>query len=352
MTEMQETKAPEEMVEESVAQEKVVAPLDPEALLEVRNLKKYFPVETDFFGRATKYLKAVDDVSFKIKAGSTLGIVGESGCGKTTLGRTILRLHPATEGEIYFDGLDINKLKTKELNALRPSMQIIFQDPYSSLSPRMPIGEIIGEAVLEHNIVPKAELKNYVLDIMKKCGLPYHYYDRYPHEFSGGQRQRICIATALALKPKFVVCDEPVSALDVSIQAQIINLLRDLQEEMGLTYIFISHDLSVVEHISDYVGVMYLGSMVEYGSTEDIFEKPMHPYTEALFSAVPVPDPNLKMNRIILSGDIPSPINAPSGCKFHTRCGRCMEICKQVAPKFKDYGNGHMVACHLYSQED
>ena len=351
MSDMQETIS----VSAGVENEEMITavqPLDPEALLEVRNLKKYFPVQADFFGRPTKYLKAVDDVSFKIKAGTTLGIVGESGCGKTTLGRTILRLHPATDGEIYFQGKDINKLTTKEMNALRPSMQIIFQDPYSSLSPRMPIGEIIGEAVAEHNLVPPEQLKSYVLDIMKKCGLPYHYYERYPHEFSGGQRQRICIATALALQPKFVVCDEPVSALDVSIQAQIINLLRDLQEEMGLTYIFISHDLSVVEHISDYVGVMYLGSMVEYGSTDDIFDHPMHPYTEALFSAVPVPDPNMKMNRIILTGDIPSPINAPAGCKFHTRCGKCMEICKQVAPKFKDYGNGHMVACHLYSQED
>ena len=323
-----------------------------EVLLEVRNLKKYFPVGEDFFGRPTNQLKAVDDVSFTVKAGTTLGIVGESGCGKTTLGRTILRLHPATSGEIFFKGIDINKLKTKELNKLRPEMQIIFQDPYSSLSPRMPIGEIIGEAVAEHKLVPQSELKSYVLNIMKKCGLPYHYYERYPHEFSGGQRQRICIATALALQPKFVVCDEPVSALDVSIQAQIINLLRDLQKEMGLTYIFISHDLSVVEHISDYIGVMYLGSMVEYGSTQDIFENPMHPYTEALFSAVPVPDPNVKMNRIILSGDIPSPINAPQGCKFHTRCGKCMDICKQVAPKFKDYGNGHMVACHLYAQDE
>ena len=354
MSKMEETK-----VEEVVSQPSVDAraaeterPSNSDAMLVVKNLKKYFPVETDFFGRPTKYLKAVDDVSFEIKEGTTLGIVGESGCGKTTLGRTILRLHPATSGEIYFQGKDINALKTKELNALRPFMQIIFQDPYSSLSPRMPVGEIIGEAVLEHKIVEKKDLKKYVLDIMKKCGLPHHYYERYPHEFSGGQRQRICIATALALQPKFVVCDEPVSALDVSIQAQIINLLRDLQKEMGLTYIFISHDLSVVEHISDYIGVMYLGSMVEYGSTQDIFENPMHPYTEALFSAVPVPDPSVKMNRIILTGDIPSPINAPSGCKFHTRCGRCMEICKTVAPKFKDYGNGHKVACHLYSQDD
>ena len=326
-------------------------PPDPEALLEVRHLKKYFPAAKDFFGRPTAFVKAVDDVSFKIKAGTTLGIVGESGCGKTTLGRTILRLQPATAGEIYFDGLDINKLKTAEMNALRPQMQIIFQDPYSSLSPRMPVGEIIGEAVAQHKLVPKRERKEYVLDIMKKCGLPSHYFERYPHEFSGGQRQRICISTALALKPKFVVCDEPVSALDVSIQAQIINLLKDLQEKMNLTYIFISHDLSVVEHISNQVGVMYLGSLVEYANTDDIFEHPMHPYTEALFSAVPIPDPDAHSRRIILSGDIPSPINAPSGCKFHTRCNHCMEICKEVAPKFRDYGNGHMVACHLYPQD-
>ena len=326
-------------------------PLDPEALLEVRHLKKYFPASKNFFGKPLTWLKAVDDVSFKIKKGTTLGIVGESGCGKTTLGRTILRLQPATGGQIFFDGKDINGLKTAEMNALRPEMQIIFQDPYSSLSPRMPVGEIIGEAVAQHKLVPKEELKGYVLDVMKRCGLPYHYYERYPHEFSGGQRQRICIATALALKPRFVVCDEPVSALDVSIQAQIINLLKDLQRSMDLTYIFISHDLSVVEHISDRVGVMYLGSLVEYADTSDIFVNPMHPYTEALFSAVPVPDPDSHHKRIILSGDIPSPINAPSGCKFHTRCGRCMDICKEVAPKFKDYGNGHMVACHLYPQD-
>ena len=348
MSDIVETNETEEVVSKTAEADSIPS----DALLVVKNLKKYFPVETTFFGRPTQYLKAVDDVSFEIKEGTTLGIVGESGCGKTTLGRTILRLHPATSGEIYFQGKDINSLSTKEMNALRPQIQIIFQDPYSSLSPRMPIGEIIGEAVLEHKLVDKKDLKPYVLDIMKKCGLPDHYYERYPHEFSGGQRQRICIATALALQPKFVVCDEPVSALDVSIQAQIINLLRDLQKEMGLTYIFISHDLSVVEHISDYIGVMYLGSMVEYGATKDIFENPMHPYTEALFSAVPVPDPNVKMNRIILSGDIPSPINAPSGCKFHTRCGRCMEICKTVEPTFKDYGDGHKVACHLYEQKD
>ena len=331
--------------------EEEAQPLDPNALLEVRHLKKHFPAKKDFFGRPVSFLKAVDDVSFKIEKGTTLGIVGESGCGKTTLGRTILRLQPATDGEVYFDGVDINKLNTKQMNALRPQMQIIFQDPYSSLSPRMPVGEIIGEAVAQHKLVPKTELKEYVLEVMKSCGLPYHYYERYPHEFSGGQRQRICIATALALKPRFVVCDEPVSALDVSIQAQIINLLKDMQEKMGLTYIFISHDLSVVEHISNKVGVMYLGSLVEYASTGDIFDNPMHPYTEALFSAVPIPDPDRHSKRIILSGDIPSPINAPAGCKFHTRCNHCMDICREVAPRFKDYGNGHMVACHLYPQD-
>lgn len=343
--------AEQPLAEESVPAAEEHLPPDPDVLLEVRHLKKYFPANKDFFGRPKAFVKAVDDVSFKIKAGTTLGIVGESGCGKTTLGRTILRLQPATAGEIYFDGLDINKLKTAEMNALRPQMQIIFQDPYSSLSPRMPVGEIIGEAVAQHKLVPKCERKEYVLDIMKKCGLPSHYFERYPHEFSGGQRQRICIATALALKPKFVVCDEPVSALDVSIQAQIINLLKDLQEKMNLTYIFISHDLSVVEHISNQVGVMYLGSLVEYANTGDIFDNPMHPYTEALFSAVPIPDPDAHSKRIILSGDIPSPINAPSGCKFHTRCNHCMEICKEVSPKFRDYGNGHMVACHLYPQD-
>ena len=315
-------------------------------ILEVKNLKKYFPVQTNLFGKPTKYLKAVDDVSFKIKEGTTLGIVGESGCGKTTLGRAILRLHPATGGQVLFNGIDVNSLKTKELNALRPQMQIIFQDPYSSLSPRMPIGEIIGEAVAEHKLVPKKQLKAYVLDIMKKCGLPYHYYERYPHEFSGGQRQRICIATALALQPKFVVCDEPVSALDVSIQAQIINLLRDLQKDMGLTYIFISHDLSVVEHISDKVGVMYLGRMVEFGDTEEMFEKPMHPYTEALLSAVPVADPTVQIERIPLKGEIPNPANPPSGCYFHERCHYCTEKCVNEVPELREMPGGRLCACH------
>lgn len=319
-------------------------------LLVVRNLKKYFPLKTDFFGRPVSFVRAVDDVSFSIEAGKTVGIVGESGCGKTTMGRTILRLHSVTGGQVIFDGKDISKLKPKELRTLRPQIQMIFQDPYSSLSPRMPVGEIIGEAVRQHNIVPKEEYKQHILDTMKKCGLQTHYFERYPHEFSGGQRQRICIARALALKPRLVICDEPVSALDVSIQAQIINLLGDLQRDMNLTYIFISHDLSVVEHISDYVGVMYLGSMVEYGPKDKIFSNPMHPYTKALFSAVPVPDPTVKMNRIILKGDIPSPANPPSGCKFHTRCSECMDICSKVAPNYIEYENGHKVACHLYAQ--
>lgn len=319
-------------------------------LLVVRNLKKYFPLKTDFFGRPVSFVRAVDDVSFCIEAGKTVGIVGESGCGKTTMGRTILRLHSVTGGQVIFDGKDISKLKPKELRTLRPQIQMIFQDPYSSLSPRMPVGEIIGEAVRQHNIVPNEQYRQHILDTMKKCGLQTHYFERYPHEFSGGQRQRICIARALALKPRLVICDEPVSALDVSIQAQIINLLGDLQRDMNLTYIFISHDLSVVEHISDYVGVMYLGSMVEYGPKDKIFSNPMHPYTKALFSAVPVPDPTVKMNRIILKGDIPSPANPPSGCKFHTRCSECMDICSKVAPNYIEYENGHKVACHLYAQ--
>lgn len=297
------------------------------------------------------FVKAVDGVSFTVPYGETLGIVGESGCGKSTMGRSILRLHDITDGQVIFEGRDITKLKPKAMRALRRDMQIVFQDPYSSLPPRLPVGEIIGEAVKVHKIVPKNDYRDYVIGVMKKCGLPSYYFDRYPHEFSGGQRQRICIARSLALNPKFIVCDEPVSALDVSIQAQIVNLLKELQQELNLTYLFISHDLSVVQHISDRVGVMYLGNFVEMGDNKEIFSNPMHPYTLALFSAVPVPDPHYKVKRIILQGDIPSPANPPKGCKFHTRCERCMDICKEVAPKFIDYGNGHMCACHLYPQE-
>ncbi len=323
-----------------------------EIILDVKDLKKYFVVGKNFFGKATAYLKAVDNVSFTLKRGKTLGIVGESGCGKTTMGRTILRLYNVTGGEVWFNGKEVSKIKDKAFNKLRPNMQMIFQDPYASLSPRLTVGEIIGEAARQHGLVDKANFREYVLNVMKMCGLQPHYFDRYPHEFSGGQRQRICIARALALKPELVICDEPVSALDVSIQAQIINMLRDLQKELGLTYIFISHDLSVVKHISDEVGVMYLGSMVEYGSKERIFSNTLHPYTKALFSAVPVPNPHVKMNRVILKGDIPSPVNPPKGCKFHTRCDQCMEICKTVAPKYKEVEEGHFCACHLYANEE
>ena len=317
-------------------------------ILQVSHLKKYFPIKGGMFGKQIGAVKAVDDVSFNIKRGTTMGLVGESGCGKSTTGRTLLRLIPKTDGTVLFNGKDIYSMDHKELRDLRTKMQIIFQDPYSSLSPRLPVGEIIGEAVREHKLVPKEEYDEYLNKIMDDCGLQTYHKDRYPHEFSGGQRQRICIARALALNPEFVVCDEPVSALDVSVQAQIINLLKELQENRNLTYLFISHDLSVVEHISDTIGVMYLGGLVETGSTEDIFAKPLHPYTEALFSAIPMPDPDLQRNRIILEGNIPSPANPPSGCKFHTRCRKCMEICKTKIPEAKDMGNGHMVRCHLY----
>lgn len=324
---------------------------DDDYLLVVNDLKEYFPISKSLIKSNTVYLKAVDGVSLKLKAGHTIGIVGESGCGKTTLGRTILRLYEPTGGEVIFEGKHIEKLKGNALRKMRPNFQMIFQDPYSSLSPRMTVGEIVGEAVKVHHIAPKEQYKDYIVDIMTKCGLQPHYFDRYPHEFSGGQRQRICIAKALALKPKLVICDEPVSALDVSIQAQIINLFKDLQESDNLAYLFISHDLSVVEHISDEVGVMYLGNMVEYGSKRDLFDNPLHPYTKALFSAVPVPDPDSKINRIVLQGDIPSPANPPKGCKFHTRCSDCMSACKLFQPKFTDLGGGHYVACHKYDQK-
>ena len=325
---------------------------DPQYILMVNALKKYFPIKGGMFSQTVGHVKAVDGITFNIRRGITMGLVGESGCGKTTVGRTILRLNgEKTDGQVLFNGKEVYDLAPKELRAIRTKMQIIFQDPFSSLSPRMPVGEIIGEAVKEHNLVSKDEYQDYVDDIMEKCGLQSFHKDRYPHEFSGGQRQRICIARALALNPEFVVCDEPVSALDVSIQAQIINLLKDLQEQYHLTYLFISHDLSVVEHISDVVGVMYLGNLVEYGSTEDIFRNPLHPYTQALFSAIPIPDPTAKMNRIVLEGSIPSPANPPSGCKFHTRCKYWMERCKTEEPVQKEMEPGHFVVCHLYDDE-
>jgi peptide/nickel transport system ATP-binding protein len=348
-----EVKSAETAVKAEVKKDKKTEDTQPEAkgetLLEVKNLCQYFPVERNFFGKPIKFLKAVDGVSFSLQKGKTLGIVGESGCGKTTMGRTILRLYDVTSGEVWFKGQKVTDLKNKDFDKLRPNMQMIFQDPYASLSPRLTVGEIIGEAALQHGIVSKADYHDYVLSVMKMCGLQPHYFERYPHEFSGGQRQRICIARALALKPELVICDEPVSALDVSIQAQIINMLIELRKTLGLTYVFISHDLSVVKHISDQVGVMYLGTMVEYGSKNDIFEHTLHPYTKALFSAVPVPNPHVKMNRIILKGDIPSPVNPPKGCKFHTRCEKCMEICTRISPEYREIEAGHFCACHLYN---
>lgn len=323
-----------------------------ENILEVNGLKKYFPIKGGFFNSVVGQVKALDGISFHIKRGTTMGLVGESGCGKTTAGRTLLRLNGGkTAGEVLFNGKEVYDIPKNELNDLRVKMQIIFQDPFSSLSPRLPVGEIIGEAVREHNLVPRGEYHDYIDQVMDNCGLQPFHKDRYPHEFSGGQRQRICIARALALNPEFVVCDEPVSALDVSVQAQIINLLEDLQEKYKLSYLFISHDLSVVEHISDTVGVMYLGNIVEFGTTEELFANPLHPYTKALFSAIPIPDPDAKMKRIILEGSIPSPANPPAGCKFHTRCAQCMEKCKTQVPERKDVGNGHYVCCHLYDDK-
>ena len=320
-------------------------------LLEVRNMRKCFPIKKSLTGKVLQELVAVDDISFKLNRGETLGIVGESGCGKTTLGRAILKLHQPTSGQIIFDGEDITNYSSKKLREIRKKMQIIFQDPYSSLPPRSTVGDILSEPVKVHNIVPKNEVKDYVLSLMEKCGLRDYYYERYPHEFSGGQRQRICIARALSVNPSLVICDEPVSALDVSIQAQIINLLNDLQRSMNLTYLFISHDLSVVKFISDKIGVMYLGQMVEFGKKDDIFANPLHPYTRALFSAIPSPNPDVKMKRIALNGDIPSPANPPKGCRFHTRCPYAKEVCKLIPPTYKEHEDGHFAACHLLDED-
>ncbi len=324
---------------------------DEQYILMVRDLKKYFPIKGGLMNRVVGQVKAVDGVTFNLKRGTTMGLVGESGCGKTTTGRTILRLYDTkTAGDVLFNGREVYDLNKKELRDIRTEMQIIFQDPFSSLSPRLPVSEIIGEAAREHGLVSRAEFNDYVDKVMDDCGLQPFHKDRYPHEFSGGQRQRICIARALALDPEFIVCDEPVSALDVSIQAQIINLLNELQEKRKLTYLFISHDLSVVEHISDSVGVMYLGNLVEYGDKKDIFKNPLHPYTKALFSAIPMPDPKAKMDRIVLEGTIPSPANPPAGCKFHTRCKYCTEKCKNEVPVQKEVEPGHFVVCHLFNE--
>ena len=322
-------------------------------LLHVENLSKEFVINSSVFNRNPDVVHAVDDVSFDIFPGETFGLVGESGCGKSTTGRCIMRLTNPTSGHVVFDGQDVASMKRKDLKAMRRNMQFIFQDPYASLNPRMTIGEIISEPLVIHGEMPdRAERMHYVASLLDIVGLNPEHINRYPHEFSGGQRQRIGIARAFALHPKLIICDEPVSALDVSIQAQIINLLRELQEQRKLTYLFISHDLSVVEHISDTVGVMYLGNLVEYGEKKDIFANPLHPYTQALFSAIPIPDPDAKMNRIVLEGSIPSPADPPAGCKFHTRCSRCMECCKHVAPKQKEIEPGHFVVCHLYDDEN
>ena len=339
--------ARQKQIEEDLKQ-----PFDPDCLLEVRHLRKCFPLQKTMTGKVTRELVAVDDISFKLKAGETLGIVGESGCGKTTAGRAILKLHEPSGGQIIFNGQDITHLKPGKMREIRKQMQIIFQDPYSSLPPRDTVGGLLSEPVQVHKIVPKDQVKDYVLKLMDQCGLRDYYFERYPHEFSGGQRQRICIARALSVQPKLIICDEPVSALDVSIQAQIINLLKELQRELNLAYVFISHDLSVVKFISDKIGVMYLGGMMEFGSKEDIFRNPLHPYTKALFSAVPNPDPTKKMQRIALGGDIPSPANPPKGCRFHTRCPYAKEVCKHVVPEYKEYEPGHFAACHLLETTD
>lgn len=319
----------------------------PEALLEVNHLKKYFPIKGGLLNRTIGHVKAVDDVSIAIQPGETFGLVGESGSGKSTVGRTVIRLSEKTDGEVKFKGIDLYELPAEELRQMRPKLQLIFQDPYSSLNPRVRVGDAIGEALLDHGLVPSGEIRERVLDVLHSCGLSSYHIDRFPHEFSGGQRQRIGIARALILNPELIIADEPVSALDVSIQAQIINLFRNLQETRGLTYLFISHDLSVVEHLCSRIGVMYLGSLVETASRDELFRNPLHPYTKALLSAVPVPIPKLKRERIVLSGDMPSPANPPSGCKFHTRCPFAVARCKEEAPEFRNMGGDHFVACHL-----
>ncbi|MCH4239562.1 MAG: dipeptide ABC transporter ATP-binding protein [Oscillospiraceae bacterium] len=321
-------------------------------ILEVKGLKQYFPIRGGVFQRTVGHVKAVDGVSFNIKRGETLGVVGESGCGKSTLGRSIMRLYKMTAGQVLFNGEDFSKLSKKELRKKRLEMQMVFQDPYSSLNPRMTVGQIIGEALTDHKMGNREEVRKKVKETMELCGLPQYYINRYPHEFSGGQRQRIGIARSLAVDPSFVICDEPVSALDVSIQAQIINLLSDLQKQKHLSYMFISHDLSVVEYISDRVAVMYLGNIVEMAPKEELYKNPLHPYTKALLSAIPIPDPKATRNRIILSGDLPSPANPPSGCKFRTRCPIACEKCAQSVPEYRNIGNNHYIACHLVGAQD
>jgi oligopeptide/dipeptide ABC transporter ATP-binding protein len=319
-----------------------------ENLLEVKNLKKYFPVKAGIFKKTVAHVKAVDDISFAVKEGETLGLVGESGCGKSTTGRTILRLLEATAGEVIFEGKSVMDLDKKQMRAIRRDMQIIFQDPYASLNPRMTVADIVGEPLDIHNLAKnKKERNEKVREILENVGLGAEYMHRYPHEFSGGQRQRIGVARALAVDPKLIIADEPVSALDVSVQAQVVNLLQDLQKEFGLTYLFIAHDLSVVKHISDRVAVMYLGKIVELTDKKELFKNPIHPYTQSLLSAIPEADPKKKKDRIILEGDVPSPVDPPSGCRFHPRCPKAFEPCSVKEPEFKEYGDGHFAACHL-----
>ena len=316
-------------------------------MIDIQNLKMHFHKGGGFLGGQLKVIKAVDDISFKINNGETLGLVGESGCGKSTTGRAILRLYEPTDGKIIFNDKDITKLTDKELLPYRKQMQMIFQDPYASLNSRMTIADIISEALIIHNIGTAGERQERVKELLEKVGLKLEHASRYPHEFSGGQRQRIGVARALAVEPKFIVCDEPISALDVSIQAQVINMLEELQEELGLTYLFIAHDLSMVKHISTKIGVMYLGKLVEIGDSDEVYSNPQHPYTQALLSAVPIPEPNRVKNRIVLEGDVPSPINPPSGCRFSTRCRFCMAVCKKEEPLLKTISGDHQVACHL-----
>ncbi len=325
-------------------------PVDPEAILSVRDLEMHFPINQGIiFQKKVGAVRAVDGVSFDVKKGETLGLVGESGCGKSTTGRTILQLNKATAGHIYFQGQNITDARGAELKNLRRQMTMIFQDPYASLNPRLTVANIIAEPLIIHKLAEGKARQERIEELLEQVGLSRYYINRYPHEFSGGQRQRIGIARALAANPNFIVADEPVSALDVSIQAQIVNLLEDLQDRLGLTYLFVAHDLSVVRHISDRVAVMYLGKIVELAGKDELYEHPAHPYTRALLSAVPIPDPKVEKRRarIILTGDVPSPVNPPSGCRFHTRCPLAQKICKEQVPAFRDIGGGHRAACHF-----